>query len=366
MPTTQQAGTPTNRERQVDSAYNDPEYGYIPVLQSQINSAVAAASEADKKLQLANLALVTLKSGLNTIKAAGFSTAGIAPIRSYVLNKVSLGGTQAAIAQEIPAIALPAMMSIESADAWINQANSLLANNQGVYWNEFNAAKAGGITYLDGTKKTSISHDTIVSFYVQSFGQMTNDLKAAIGALIVKMNAYSASLLAAQAAVDNQETVIADAKSTYETQAKIVTDLNKQMTQLRLQYVSDLAAAQGVDAETAQRELQLQLASNPEYQAAIIEQQNLQSQQRADLAEKQLEEATDLEQTKVEAATNLQLEQARIAAAAQAATLQANIDAQNEANRIAADGKKTTMIIAAVLVLGLVFGIIVYMMFRKD
>jgi hypothetical protein len=370
MATVSSTGTLTNREKQVDDAYNDSQNGYITLLQKQIDQATTDAQTANSLLQTANAGLNTAKNAFSVLKQGGFSTSDIAPIQTWVFTTISIAGQNAGVLKSNGLLAIPNPCSIEGADAWINQAQDLINYFEPGMRQVFNGLNFGG--YVDpssGKNVVSFDKPTIASLYQRSGGKMVSDLQNAIQALQAKVKNYQGSLVAAQATIDSQGTIVQNAQNAYtEASAKVV-DLNKQMTQLRLQYQTDMQNAVDADAQATQQALQLQLASDPNYQAAVLQKQEADAANQA--ATDQAKIAADAQVAAAQAQAAADTAKAQAQAAADAAAAQANANAstaqaqaQAQAQAAAAAQKKQIIIIGASVAGLIVIAIVAVILFK--
>lgn len=375
MATIEQSGALTNREQQVQSAYNDSTSGYIPLLQKQIDQAALDVNAANIAMQTANGNLTALQQGLAVMKAAGFKVSDIKPIKNWSLLTQTLNNSNATllnsggatsfsgngiVAVPAPDITITSPSTIDAANLWILQAKKIIKNiNETVLPNFSTHALAG---YIDAGKTyVGFGPVAVQSIYDLTFGKTVSDLQAAINDLSGRLANYQASLTTTQASIDAQSTIVANAQAVYNTAAAKIVDLNKQMTQLQMQFQTDMASASDVDAQASQTALTLQLAANPDYQAGQLALQQAAAKTAADLEAQKETDATNAAAAALQAQTDLQ--KATIAQAQTAAQTQAQTDAANAAAKTASDAKQKTILIIGGVAIAVVVGVVLVLIF---
>lgn len=368
MATIQSTGEMSNRERQVYEAYNDPDNGYISMLQKQIDQAIADTTTANNNLIAANAALTSLKEQNSTLKRNGFGTGDIAPIQVWTKVIGQFLGSSGNFADPSSMLTVPNPATLEAAASWINHAQSLADALNDEFRNNFVATGMVGF-YNPGDRKPIATTNPGEKFllYDKTFGKMKTEILNAISVLRTKISSYESSLLTAQSAVDTQTSVLEEAQEAYDTMSKIVKDLNKEMTALRLQFTSDMASAADTAAAATQQALQLQLASDPNYQAAVIAKQTADADREADLQRAELDAATELEKARIaaEAEANAQAQEtARMTMDSSRAAAEKAAADKAEADK-AASRKKTMWIIISIVAV-VVIAVIAYVAWPKS
>ncbi len=357
-------GTLSNRELQVYSAYNEPTNGYIPLLQNQIDLATSKAALADTNLQSSTLLLNALKQGLANLKVNGVITQGLPNIKNWSLGYTSFNATQVPVANKETVISFPATMSVEAVDQFINQAKAKIEKFQTEVKAVFDAAPAAGLDSGNKQYLFSIDKTQIGAFYADSFGKEIADLQNVIKLLKLRVTEYTSALVSAEAAVDSQEGIVANAQASYVEAAALVADLNKQMTQLQLKFQTAMSEAAGVNAASTEQAIKLQLINDVGYQSALLAEKEAEAQQQADLQQAQIESNAEVQKSQLEQAGNIEL--AKIQAATAAAQVAATQAAAADAATKEADKAKTRMYVLAGIVGLLVFGIITAFIFTRD
>ncbi len=370
MPTIQTSGDLSNREAQVESAYNDPNTGFITLLQKQVDQAAIDSAKANQDLQEANTVMVSLKDNLNTLKGVGVFTGNINPIKSWVWNTVNVNNLALKAVIPAPMVVVANPISEDAAINWIGQAKASIKAIQALY-NEFDTAtQIGYQPSKDQSTKIIFGHDNIMSVWAATFEKTIADLQGAIQQLRLNVTNFDAAVLAAQAAIDSQETIISNLQAAYIAATNKVVDLNKQMTVLRLQYHTDMSAAQDVNAAVNNAAVQNALISDPAYQQSILDFKEAQLTAATALQQAQITNASNIEQAKIQAEADVQKAQIAADAAAQAAVLgaqtSATATAATAAEQSKADQKRMMVIGAIALVTTLIVGIVIIYIFKKD
>ncbi len=358
MATIASAGTLTNRELQVYNAYNDVDHGYITLLQKQVDEASLSVKDANTKLQTANSNLASLKDGLATLKTSGFSTADLPHVKQWVYAILPIGGTSMRSAQQVADIVVPTPLYADTAALWLAWANEQI--------NTLNSVKSLFNIPYGGYAPIGANVTTKTGTYIWSstFGQEIIELQALIQAVSAKLANYNASIISIQAAIDSQTAILEAAQATYVEAQENVKALNKDMTALLAKYQTDMAGAADTDAQAAQTALQLQLASDPEYQAAVLAKETLELQQENELAKSTLEAATEVQTAQIEADKVLELQRITAAAEANKATMAAAAAATEQAAK-AARMRKNIIIGVSIFAI-LAIGVTAIMVFKKE
>ncbi len=365
MATVSQAGLLSNRELQVDNAYNDPQNGYITVLQKQIDEASKNTADANSILKSAFAALTTLKNGLITIRNAGINTGDIPPIKNWYLGTRSLLGKNITTAiPEVQNIVAPNPLTQEGADSWVNYAQGVLDNINNNLKNTFlNSVDVG---YIDDSGKLIPTNNAAgrSQMYSETLGKTAALLQNAIDSVKNKLKNYTNSLINTQASIDSQMTIIDDAQKAYDASVSKLENLNTQMSKLRLAYQTDMANAADVTAASAQQALQLQLANDPVYQKAVLDSQMAKLAAETQLQTEQIESASQERQARIQA--DADIEKAKVQALADAQKSQISATETTAAKDAEAKKMNTMLWVGATVLVVVVLSIAAYYIWGKD
>jgi hypothetical protein len=369
MATLTQSGQLSNRELAVENAYNDSQTGFITLLQEQINVAKIDLSDANNVLKSANIALTNLKNGLQSIQRAGVNTSGIAPIKNYYLGNKSItipviGNKNILAAIPDVLITIPNPVTTQQADAWINEKQAILDNINGAIKASFMNTVDVGYVNDSGVLVPTNTAAGRQSTWDLTFGATASQLQNAINEVKNRLASYNNSLVTTQASISSQMDIIEASQAVYTAAETRLKELNNQMAALRLQYQNDMAAAAEVTLQSAQTALQLQLANNPEYQAALAAERTAELNATTALQLDTLQAQADIEKAKIQAAADV--EKAKVEAARAADVAEAAATGKT-ADQIAADKKLNTMLwVGASVLVVAILSFVAYKIWGND
>ncbi len=364
MPTIEQIGVPSNRELLVEDTYNNPENGYIPLLQKQIENSLIDALAANQNLQDANAKFIELKDNLTVLESVGIYTGNIKPIQNWQKETRSIGGLSLKSIVPAPFIIIPNPISAEAAETWANQAKKSIQTINSLYPEFDSASQIGFQVSKDKPLQAILGHDNIMSIWGQTFEELQKDLAKAVSQLFLNAREYDSAVAAAKSAILTQEGIVQIAQDALLAANAKITELNKQMVALRMQYHTMLIEASDRDDMTADNAIKLALQNDPEYQKLLVDQKQAMYEADLQLERDKVSEASEIEQAKILAAADVQKAQIEADKASAAAILaaQSNTAASLEAEK--AQSRKIMVIGVTGIVAILITGIVLIYIFR--